>query len=225
MSNLRTITNFKSALRGGGARPNLFEVSMNWPSGDNMGVWGNSVEEEFQFLCKAAALPSSNITPIEIPFRGRTLKVAGDRTFDVWTITVINDENFRIRTKFEEWMNGISKLTDGSGATSPSSYMASAVVNQLGRGANQNRHATGPSASSSTDGSAGIADIKPLRTYYFSDIFPTEVSEIALSYDNTDTIEEFTVTFQVQYWTAGSNSTAGSSTDQQNNDGLGGLVR
>lgn len=225
MANLRTITNFKSALRGGGARPNLFEVNMNWPAGDDMGTWGNSVEEEFQFLCKAAALPSSNITPIEIPFRGRTLKVAGDRTFDVWTITVINDENFRIRTKFEEWMNGISKLTDGSGATSPSSYMASAVVNQLGRGANQNRHSTGPSASSSTDGSAGISDIKPLRTYYFSDIFPTEVSEIALSYDNTDTIEEFTVTFQVQYWTAGSNSTAGSSTDQQNNDGAGGLVR
>ena len=225
MANLRTITNFKSALRGGGARPNLFEVNMNWPAGDDMGTWGNSVEEEFQFLCKAAALPSSNITPIEIPFRGRTLKVAGDRTFDVWTITVINDENFRIRTKFEEWMNGISKLTDGSGATSPSSYMASAVVNQLGRGANQNRHSTGPSASSSTDGSAGISDIKPLRTYYFSDIFPTEVSEIALSYDNTDTIEEFTVTFQVQYWTAGSNSTAGSSTDQQNNDGAGGLGR
>ena len=122
-------------------------------------------------------------------------------------------------------MNGISKLTDGSGATSPSSYMASAVVNQLGRGANQNRHSTGPSASSSIDGSAGISDVKPLRTYYFSDIFPTEVSEIALSYDNTDTIEEFTVTFQVQYWTAGSNSTAGSSTDQQNSSGQGGLVR
>ena len=225
MSNLRTITNFKSALRGGGARPNLFEVSMNWPSGDNMGVWGNSVEEEFQFLCKAAALPSSNITPIEIPFRGRTLKVAGDRTFDVWTITIINDENFRLRTKFEEWMNGISKLTDASGATSPTSYMASAVVKQLGRGANQERHSKGPSKAGTIDGSAGTADIKPLRTYYFSDIFPTEVSEIALSYDSTDSIEEFTVTFQVQYWTAGSNSTAGSSTDQQNNDGAGGLLR
>ena len=185
MSNLRTITNFKSALRGGGARPNLFEVNMNWPAGDNMGTWGNSVEEEFQFLCKAAALPSSNITPIPVPFRGRILKVAGDRTFDVWTITVINDENFRIRTKFEEWMNGISKLTDASGATSPTSYMASAVVNQLGRGANQNRHASGPSSSTATDGSAGLSDIKPLRTYYFSDIFPTEVSEIALSVEES----------------------------------------
>ena len=223
MANLRTITNFKSALKGGGARPNLFEVNMIWPAGDNMGSWSADTETEFQFLCKAASLPSSNVTPIEIPFRGRTLKVAGDRTFDVWTITVINDENFRLRSKFEQWMNGISKLSDGSGATSPGSYMSSAVVNQLGRGANQGKHSEGPSQKG--DGSGGRDDLKPLRTYYFSDIFPTEVSEIALSYDSTDTIEEFTVTFQVQYWTAGSNSTAGTSTDQQDNDGLGGLVR
>ena len=214
MANLRTITNFKSALKGGGARPNLFEVNMNWPGGENMGNWGNDVEEEFQFLCKAAALPSSTITEIPIPFRGRILKVAGDRTFDTWTITVINDENFRIRSKFEQWMNGISKLTDGSGATSPGSYMASAVVNQLGRGANQGKNAIG--SSSAGDGSGGRSDVKPLRTYYFSDIFPTEVSEIPLSYETTDTIEEFTVTFQVQYWVAGTNSTAGSSVDQNN---------
>ena len=143
MANLRTITNFKSALRGGGARPNLFEVDITgWPGGENMGDFGNDAKEEFQFLCKAAALPSSNITPIEIPFRGRTLKVAGDRTFDTWTITIINDENFRLRTKFEQWMNGINKLTDGSGATNPGSYMGNAVVHQLGRGANQGRNST-----------------------------------------------------------------------------------
>ena len=213
MANLRTITNFKSALKGGGARPNLFEVNMNWPGGKNMGSWGNDVEEEFQFLCKAATLPASNIAPIEVPFRGRTLKVAGDRTFDVWTITVINDENFRIRSKFEQWMNGISKLTDASGATSPGSYMASAVVNQLGRGTKKN---TDESTSSAGDASGGSDDKKPLRTYYFSDIFPTEISEIALSYDTTDTIEEFTVTFQVQYWTVGTKSTAGALVDQTN---------
>ena len=212
MANLRTITNFKSALKGGGARPNLFEVNMIWPAGDNMGSWSADTETEFLFLCKAASLPSSNVTPIEIPFRGRTLKVAGDRTFDVWTITVINDENFRLRSKFEQWMNGISKLSDGSGATSPGSYMSSAVVNQLGRGANQGKHSEGPSQKG--DGSGGRDDLKPLRTYYFSDIFPTEVSEIALSYDSTDTIEEFTVTFQVQYWIAGTNSTAGTEMDQ-----------
>ena len=216
MANLRTITNFKSALRGGGARPNLFEVDITgWPGGENMGDFGNDAKEEFQFLCKAAALPSSNITPIEIPFRGRTLKVAGDRTFDTWTITIINDENFRLRTKFEQWMNGINKLTDGSGATNPGSYMGNAVVHQLGRGANQGRQST--TNSGGGDGSSGRDNISPLRTYYFSDIFPTEVSEIGLSYDSTDTIEEFTVTFQVQYWVAGANSTGGGPADQRNN--------
>jgi hypothetical protein len=215
MANLRTITNFKSALRGGGARPNLFEVDITgWPGGENMGDFGNDAKEEFQFLCKAAALPSSNITPIEIPFRGRTLKVAGDRTFDTWTITIINDENFRLRTKFEQWMNGINKLTDGSGATSPGSYMGNAVVHQLGRGANQGRNSI--TNSGGGDGSGGRGDVAPLRTYYFSDIFPTEVSEIGLSYDTTDTIEEFTVTFQVQYWVAGTNSTGGGPADQRN---------
>ena len=215
MANLRTITNFKSALRGGGARPNLFEVDITgWPGGENMGDFGNDAKEEFQFLCKAAALPSSNITPIEVPFRGRTLKVAGDRTFDTWTITIINDENFRLRSKFEQWMNGINKLTDGSGATSPGSYMGNAVVHQLGRGANQGRNSV--SNSGGGDGSGGRGDVSPLRTYYFSDIFPTEVSEIGLSYDTTDTIEEFTVTFQVQYWVAGANSTGGGPADQRN---------
>ena len=116
MSSLKTISQFKSALQGGGARPNLFEVNMvSWPGTSSTGTFNASAQEEFQFLCKAAALPSSNITPIEIPFRGRTLKVAGDRTFDTWTITVINDENFRMRKKFEKWMNGISKLDDGTG--------------------------------------------------------------------------------------------------------------
>ena len=213
MSSLKTISQFKSALSGGGARPNLFEVNMvTWPGTSSTGSFEASAQEEFQFLCKAAALPSSNITPIEIPFRGRTLKVAGDRTFDTWTITVINDENFRMRKKFEKWMNGISKLSDGSGATNPASYMGNAVVHQLGKGANKGRHSKNNTGDG--DGSGGIDSVKPLRTYMFRDIFPTEVSEIALSYDTTDTIEEFTVTFQVQYWTAGTGSQTGGASDQ-----------
>jgi hypothetical protein len=213
MSSLKTISQFKSALQGGGARPNLFEVNMvSWPGSSSTGTFNASAQEEFQFLCKAAALPSSNITPIEIPFRGRTLKVAGDRTFDTWTITVINDENFRMRKKFEKWMNGISKLSDASGATNPTSYMGNAVVHQLGKGANKGKHSVDNTGKQ--DGSGGIEGVKPLRTYMFRDIFPTEVSEIALSYDTTDTIEEFTVTFQVQYWTAGTASQTGGASDQ-----------
>ena len=91
-------------------------------------------------LCKAANLPASNIASIDVPFRGRTLKVAGDRTIDNWTITVINDENFAIRNVMEAWMNSIARLSNNTGATNPDSYMTDAYVYQLGRGYSGNRH-------------------------------------------------------------------------------------
>lgn len=191
MSKLRTISAFKSALAGGGARPNLFEVSI--PSLPFSIDWN---DENFSFLCKAAALPASTIAPIDVPFRGRILKVAGDRTVDPWTVTVINDENFRLRTAFEQWMNEISKLDNNTGATSPSAYMTNAFVYQLGRGA-------GTLNSTSNSTAANGADNKPLRSYKFFDIFPTAISQIDLSYEISDTVEEYTVEFQVQYWSAG----------------------
>ena len=95
----------------------------------------------------------SNVSSISIPFRGRQLKVAGDRTFDEWTITVINDEDFKLRTAFETWMNGINKLSDGSGATNPNSYMGNATVNQLGRGYQAGRFSDNNSGGG--DGSGG----------------------------------------------------------------------
>ena len=178
----RTISDFKSRLVGGGARPNLFEVRMtdlpdfvdDWPS------------ETFQFMCKAAALPASNIAPIDVPFRGRIFKVAGDRTIDTWTITIINDEDFRIRNAMEAWMDGIAKLSNNLGATNPSAYMRNATVFQLGRGANPR--------SENADGDRNAV----LAEYKFIDMFPTNISQIDLSYDSSDTIEEFTVEFQVQ---------------------------
>ena len=205
MASLKTITQFKSRLAGGGARPNLFEVNINdFKFAD---AWDN---ETFQFLCKAAALPASSITPVEIPFRGRVLKVAGDRTFDTWAVTVINDEDFKLRTSFEQWMNGISKLSDASGATTPNSYMGNAVVNQLGRSTTR----FGNTSSGDGDQSGGGTPLEPLRSYYFDGIFPTEVSSIDLSYESGDAIEEYTVTFQVQYWIAGSNTSTGAPSDQ-----------
>lgn len=201
MSTLRTITDFKSKLVGGGARPNLFEVEIpSFPVAAGNNVWRTGVNQEsdtFKFLCKAANLPASNVTPIEVPFRGRVLKVAGDRTFDVWSVTVINDENFLLRNAFEAWMQGISKNSNNTGATNPASYMTYALVHQLGRGADRG-------AQSTTNSSAtGGTNVTPLKTYTFYDIFPTTISEIALSYENTDAIEEFTVDFQVQYWEPG----------------------
>ena len=177
----KTLSQFKSTLLGGGARPNLFEVELTTlPSGI---TWDAEV---FRYLCKAAALPASNIAQIDVPFRGRIFKVAGDRTFDVWQITVINDEDFKIRTAFEEWMDLISKLDNNMGATDPNAYMTNATVYQLGRG----------SQKSSRDNSGSSNAV--LKEYEFVDIFPTAISAIDLSYDTSDAIEEFTVDFQVQ---------------------------
>ena len=177
----KTISQFKSQLIGGGARPNLFEVELTtlpagiaWPA-DNFG-----------YMCKAAQLPASVIANIDIPFRGRIFKVAGDRTIEPWSITIINDEDFRIRKAMEEWVDFIAKLENNLGATDPSAYMVNAKVFQLGRGA-------APSSQNNSGDRNAV-----LREYEFIDIFPTSVSSIDLSYDSSDTIEEFVVDFQVQ---------------------------
>ena len=177
----RTISDFKGALIGGGARPNLFEVELTTlPAGIG---WNSS---DFSYMCKAANLPASNIANIDIPFRGRIFKVAGDRTIDPWTVTIINDEGFKLRNAFEEWTDLIAKLENNIGATDPSAYMTNAKVYQLGRGSKQ-------SSQSNTGTSNAV-----LKEYEFIDIFPTAVAAIDLSYDSTDAIEEFTVDFQVQ---------------------------
>ena len=186
MSTLRTISGFKSALAGGGARPNLFEVSIDSFPDAISSVWGNELRKEFKFLCKASNIPASTVGSIDVPFRGRIFKVAGDRTIDTWTITIINDEDFRLRRAMEFWTEQIASLDTNLGATSPNAYMAAAKVYQLGRG----------SSPSSTNNSGDSNSV--LAEYEFVDIFPTEVSAIDLSYDSSDTIEEFTVTFQVQ---------------------------
>ena len=178
----KTISDFKSALIGGGARPNLFEVELTTLP-DAVTGWDADI---FRFMCKAAALPAQNIASIDVPFRGRIFKVAGDRTIDTWTVTVINDEDFRIRNAFENWTQQIADLDTNIGATNPESYMTNAKVFQLGRGAQK--------ASKDSSGDANVV----LKEYEFVDIFPTTVSSIDLSYDTGDTIEEFTVEFQVQ---------------------------
>ncbi len=177
----KSISQFKSALIGGGARPNLFEVELTTLPNDI-----NWNADNFRFMCKAAALPAQNIAQIDVPFRGRIFKVAGDRTIDTWTVTIINDESFELRNAFEEWSQLIARLDNNIGTTNPSSYMTNAKVFQLGRGSSK--------ASTNSDGSSNAV----LKEYEFVDIFPTTIGEIALSYDTGDTIEEFDVEFQVQ---------------------------
>ena len=173
---LRKITDFKSKLSGGGARSNLFECELAFPTAVNVeGL--NDILNKARFLVKAANLPASNVAPIEVPFRGRVLKIAGDRTFDTWTITVINDTDFAIRSAFEKWMNTINRVSDNTGTTNPADYQADAFVFQLDRSG------------------------ETLRKYKFYDVFPTQVAPIELSYD-AQGIQEFQVELQVLYWEA-----------------------
>ena len=204
----RTIDAFKSKLVGGGARPNLFEVELQWPSFLTSEI-DDDTQEMARFMVKAANLPASNITPIDVPFRGRNLKIAGDRTFDVWTITIINDTDFKLRNAFEIWMNGMNKHQDATGVTTPTDYQRDAYVYQLGRDAinGQPNYQTpenyiGDSAGKLQKAITANSDVPVLKTYKFHGIFPTNVSAIELSYDQSDSVEEFTVDLQVQWWDA-----------------------
>lgn len=170
----RKITDFKSKLSGGGARSNLFEVVLSFPASAPADA---NVLDKSRFLVKSVAMPASTVTPLPVAFRGRTLNVAGDRTFESWTITVINDTDFSIRSAFENWMNTMNRVSDNTGITDPALYQADAFVYQLDR-----------------DGST-------LRAYHFYDLFPTLLSSIQLSYD-TESIQEFTVEMQVLWWEA-----------------------
>ena len=184
----RTLDAFKGKMVGGCARPNLFECELFFPD-DAIPVDSSrdEIADKSRFLVKAAQLPASNIAPILVPFRGRNLKIAGDRTFDPWTITIINDVDFKIRTAFERWMNLINKHEDNSGLTDPTAYQKDLFVRQLGRASLEGGTPTSAS------------QLPVLKMYKFHGTFPTNISDIPLSYDSSDTLEEFTVELQVQW--------------------------
>lgn len=129
----------------------------------------------------------------KIDFFKKLIKIAGDRTFDEWTITVINDTDFAIRSSFERWMNSMAKVSDNSGNTNPEDYTRDAYVYQLGR------------SSVAPNSQESAQNMPILRTYKFYSVFPTNISQMDLSYDQADAIEEFTVTLQVQWWEAAGN--------------------
>jgi len=134
-------------------------------------------------MCKAASLPSSVIGQIDVPFRGRQLRVAGDRTFENWTATLYNDQEFQIRNGFETWLNAINAHASGlQSDLSPTAYQAQIIVNQLDR-------------------TNAI-----IKTYTIEGAFPINISGVDVAYDNNDTIEEFTVEFAYQYWTSDTTS-------------------
>ena len=169
---MANINDFKAKLAGGGARPNQFKVTMPFPGYAQVG----GEIEELAFLCKITQLPAMTVGMITVPFRGRQIKIAGDRTFADWTITVINDTNFKLRNAFERWSNGINNATDGEGLTNPADYQVDAFVDQLDRNG------------------------ATLKSYTLRGAYPIEVGQIELDYGNNDTIEEFQVTFNYQYF-------------------------
>ena len=165
------VDDFKSKLTGGGARANLFKATVNFPS-----YVATSDVELTSFLCKGVQIPSSVIAPITIPFRGRQLQMAGDRTFEPLTLTIINDASFVVRNAFESWANGINNFAENTGLSDMNDYICDVVVEQLNK--------------------AG----ETTKKYDFRGCWPSNVSTIDLNYDTENTIEEFTVELQVQYW-------------------------
>ena len=169
---MANIESFKANLTGGGARANQFEVTMNFPA---LSIPGQA-SRKFTYLCKASSLPGSTIGAVEVPYRGRILKIAGDRTFEPWSITIINDTGFEVRNAFEAWSNGINGHNSNTGLSNPTHYQADAIIEQLDKEGNVT------------------------KTYDFRGLWPSNIGAIDVSYETADTIQEFTVELQVQYW-------------------------
>ena len=170
------IDDFKSKLTGGGARANMFKVTLNYPG------FAQGDVELTSFMCKAAQLPASQLTAIEIPFRGRKLKMAGDRAFDNWSVTIINDTDFAIRDAMERWSNGMNAHSANTGLANTNDYFADLIVEQLDR-----------------DGST-------LKKYDFRGCWPVNIAAIDVANDQENAIEEFAVEFAVQYWESNTTS-------------------
>ena len=162
------INQFKSELVGGGARPTLFQCQITNPI-------NNAADIKVPFMVRAGGIPESVVGQYTVPYFGRQIKYAGDRTFADWTVTIINDEDFAIRNAMEEWMNFINSHDSNS------------------RGLPQQYKSTGQITQYSKDGS-------PLRTYVFEGMFPISIDGIQMDWSQTDSIEEFSVTFQYDLW-------------------------
>ena len=169
---MASITDFKSKLSGGGARANQFKVVMPFPGYAQVG----GEIEELAFLCQSTNLPEMIIANIDIPFRGRQIKIAGDRTIAPWSITVMNDTDFLLRNAFERWQNGINNMSDNEGLTNPADYQVDAFVDQLDRNG------------------------ATIKSYTLRGAYPTSISTIALAYDTNNQIETFDVEFNYQYF-------------------------
>jgi hypothetical protein len=176
------ISDFRSNMVGDGARPNLFSVTLVFPTIANNGAIAG---QKTTFMAKAAQLPGSTIGQVPIYYFGREVRFAGNRTFTDWTLQIINDEDFTIRNSLESWMNAINSnqgnVRNGN-ALNPSNYSVDATVTQYGKTGNA------------------------IKSYKFVGLFPVDVAPIDLDWGSNDAIEEYATTFAFQYWTSDTTS-------------------
>jgi len=179
------ILQFQKAIRGG-VRPNLFQVSHPFPAGAASaaipGIQGTD-EEKVAIMCKSAALPATNVGTVEMPFRGRVIKVPGDRTFETWTATFYMDDVFALRAAYERWIDLTNGVDTNVADTDIESVFQPVTIQQLDKFG------------------AGDKGIRSLRTYELIGAFPVSVSQVSIAYDNNDSFEEFDVEFAYQYHT------------------------
>ncbi len=177
------IEDIRGALKLGGARPTLFQVKLTLPSIVPNGL---DISRDASFMIQASAIPGSTISAIEVPYFGRKIRVAGDRTFQPWSVSILNDEDFKIRQGLETWHNKINSLegnVNTTGSSAPNNYKTDAYVYQYAK-------------------SGGASGTTPaiIRTYKFVGLFPTEISPIDLDWNRTDEIETFQVQFAYDYY-------------------------
>lgn len=181
------IQSFKSRVSGDFSRPNLFKCVIDFPT---VVAGGQEAAKLGEFTVRAANLPATQLGIVEVPYRGRVLKIAGDRTFEPWTITIMNDKNFVLRNAFESWAQGVQEYTQNvtTVGTDVNSYFKDMRVIQYDRFGDLK------------DSADAEAEPNVLAEYRFYDTFPTNVAAIDLDYGSNDAISEFTVELQVQYW-------------------------
>jgi len=166
------INEFKSRLQGGGARANQFKVTLSFPGYAETG----GETSDLSYLCTATSIPGQSLGTVAVPFRGRVLNLVGDRTFSPWSITVLNDTNFKIYRAFERWMNGMNNMTDNEGLTNPVNYQKDIIVDHLDRNG------------------------ATLKRYILRGAFPTTLDDIGLSASDNDSVETFGVALTYQWF-------------------------
>ena len=171
---MANISDFKAKLAGGGARSNQFKVTMPFPGYASVG----GEIDELAFLCRATSIPSMEVATIPVPFRGRSIKIAGDRTIPSWSITVYNDTNFKLRDAFERWQNGINNMSDNEGLTNPVDYQVDCFLDHLDRNGNT------------------------IKSYTLRGVYPITIAGIPLDYEEQGAIEQFEVSLAYQFFDA-----------------------